>query len=75
LYQLSQLSGSITLCVVSFPFCCRHCRLALIFVSFCLLYCDRYFADWWNVVSWLNYILFAFNLSQGMAVSSKVSEP
>ena len=35
----------------------------------------RFLADWWNIVSWLNYILFAYNLSQSMSVSSKASEP
>mmetsp|Transcript_16910 Transcript_16910/g.35743 ORF Transcript_16910/g.35743 Transcript_16910/m.35743 type:complete len:201 (+) Transcript_16910:384-986(+) len=34
----------------------------------------RYLADWWNVVSLLNYILFAYNLSQSMTVSTKVKE-
>ncbi len=31
----------------------------------------RYLADWWNLVSWLNYIFFIYNLMQQLFLSSE----
>ncbi len=33
---------------------------------------SRYLSDWWNVITWLNYGLFAYNMLQFFAVGAKV---
>jgi hypothetical protein len=33
---------------------------------------SRYLSDWWNIITWLNYGLFAYNMMQFFAVGAKV---
>ena len=40
----------------------------------CFLSLCRYLGDWWNLVSWLNYILFAYNFMQQLVMNPKASQ-
>ncbi len=40
----------------------------------CFLSLCRYLGDWWNLVSWLNYILFTYNFMQQLVMNPKASQ-